>query len=145
MTGVDSAAKLDMMRSLGCERAIDYTREDFTEGEPRYDLILDVKTNRSIFKYLRVLNTAGVYVTVGGSTARVVQAMLMGPLIFLLSKKKVRVVLLKPNKDLIYMTELFEAGQVKPVLDGHYKLSEVPEAMRYFGEGNQRGKVVITI
>jgi NADPH:quinone reductase-like Zn-dependent oxidoreductase len=144
-TGVDSPGKLDMLRAMGCEHVIDYTQEDFTRSEERYDLILDVKTNRSVFNYLRVLSPNGVYITVGGSTGRLAQAMLLAPLISILGKKRVRMVLLKPNKDLDYMAELVEAGKVKPVLDGHYKLTEAAEAMRYFGEGRHKGKVVMTV
>lgn len=144
-TGVDSSGKLDMLRAIGFDHVLDYTQEDFTKKGRHYDLILDVKTNRSILDYLRVLSAGGVYVTVGGSTARVSQALLLGPLISLVSKKRVRIVPLKPNKDLSYMIELFEAGTVKPVIDGRYRLSEVAEAMRYFGQGNHKGKIVITV
>jgi NADPH:quinone reductase-like Zn-dependent oxidoreductase len=77
--------------------------------------------------------------------ARIFQALFLGPLISMISKKNIRLVALKPNKDLAYMNELFEAGKVKPVIDGPYKLSEVPEAMRYFGEGRHKGKVVISL
>ncbi len=76
---------------------------------------------------------------------RLFQALILRPWISMISKKKIRIVGLKQNKDLAYMNELFEAGKVKPVIDGPYKLSEVPEAMRYFGEGNHKGKVVITV
>lgn len=145
VTGVDSSGKLDMLRSLGFDQVIDYTKEDFTKNGQLYDLILDVKTNRSIFNYLRALKPNGVYVTVGGSMIRLFQALLLGPLISMIYKKKIRIVALKQNKDLAYMNELFEAGKVKPVIDGPYKLSEVPEAMRYFGEGNHKGKVIITV
>jgi NADPH:quinone reductase-like Zn-dependent oxidoreductase len=145
VTGVDSSGKLDMLRSIGFDHVIDYTKEDFTKSGQRYDLILDVKTNRSIFDYARALCPNGVYVTVGGSTARLLQAVLLGPWISLIGRKKVRLVILKPNKDLAYMNELYEAGKVKPVIDGPYRLSEVPEAMRHFGQGNHRGKVVIIL
>lgn len=77
--------------------------------------------------------------------ARLLQALLLRPLISLFSKKKMRIVALKLNKDLAYMKELFEAGKVKPVIDGPYKLSEVPEALRYFGEGKHKGKIVVTL
>ncbi|KPJ96582.1 MAG: alcohol dehydrogenase [Gammaproteobacteria bacterium SG8_11] len=145
LTGVDSTRKLDMLRSIGFDHVIDYTQEDFTKNGLCYDLILDVKTNRSIFDCTRALCSNGIYVTVGGSMGRLFQALLLGPLISMISKKNIRIVGLKPNKDLAYMKELFEAGKVKPVIDGPYKLSEVPEAMRYFGEGNHKGKVVITL
>ena len=145
VTGVDSSGKLDMLRSMGCDHVIDYTQDDFTKNGQCYDLILDVKTNRSIFDYTRALSPDGVYVTVGGSMTRLFQALLLGPWISMISKKKIRIVGLKQNKDLAYMSELFEAGKVKPVIDGPYKLSDVPEAIRYFGEGNHKGKVIITL
>jgi len=145
VTGVDSAGKLDLLRSIGFDHVIDYMREDFTKNGQHYDLILDVKTNRSVFDYMRALSSHGIYVTVGGSTSRLLQALLLGPWISLFSTKSVHVVFLKVNKDLAYMNELYEAGKVKPVIDGPYKLSEVPEAMRNFVEGKHKGKVVITL
>ena len=145
VTGVDSSGKLDMMRSIGFDHVIDYAKEDFTKNGQCYDLILDNKMNRSIFDYMRALSPNGIYITVGGSMAFLFQAFLLGPLISMFSKKSIRIVVLKPNKDLAYMNELFEAGKVKPVIDGPFKLSEVPEAIRYFGEGNHKGKVVITL
>lgn len=145
VTGVDSSEKLDMMRSVGFDHVIDYTQEDFTRNGRRYDLILDTKTNRSVFNYARSLSPNGTYVTVGGSVPRILQALLLGPWISMFSKKNMRLVLLKPNKDLAYMSELFEKGKVKPVIDGTYQLSEVPEVMRHFGEANHKGKVVITV
>jgi NADPH:quinone reductase-like Zn-dependent oxidoreductase len=145
VTGVDSSGKLDMMRSIGFDHVIDFTKEDFTKNGQCYDLILDNKMNRSIFDYMRALSPNGIYVTAGGSMARIFQAFLLGPLISIISKKKIRIVALKPNKDLAYMNELFEAGKVKPVIDGPFELSEAPEAMRYFGEGNHKGKIVITM
>lgn len=145
VTGVDSAGKLDMLRSIGFDHVLDYTKEDFTKTGQCYDLILDVKTNRSMFDFTRALCSKGMYVTVGGSTVRLFQALLLGPLISMITKKKIRIVALKPNKDLAYINELFETGKVKPVIDGPYKLSEVREAMQYFGDGNHKGKVVITI
>ncbi len=145
ITGVDSSSKLDMMRSIGCVQTIDYTQQDFTQNKQCYDLILDTKTNRSIFKYMRVLSPYGKYVTVGGSTPQLFQALFLGPIIGLFSKKRVCLVNLKPNKDLDYMNELFSSGKVKPLIDGPYQLSEVPEAIQYFGEGKHKGKVVITL
>ena len=81
VTGVDSAGKLDMMHLVGYDHTIDYKQDDFTKNEQRYDLILDPKTNRSIFNYLRVLRPNGTYVTVGGVTARILQASLFAPFI----------------------------------------------------------------
>ena len=144
VTGVDSPGKLDMLRAMGCSRVIDYTREDFTRNGRCYDLILDVKTNRSIFEYTRALSPGGTYATVGGSMGRLLQVFLLGQWISSAWKKTVRVVILKPNKDLAYMSELFEAGTIKPVIDGPYRFGDLPEAMRHFAEGTHKGKVVIT-
>ena len=143
ITGVDTAEKLEMMGLIGFVRTIDYKQEDFTQSKQRYDLILDTKTNRSIFKYLRVLSPNGSYVTVGGSTPRLFQVLFFEPIIRLFSKKRVHLVNLKPNQDLDYMNQLFETGKLKPLIDGPYKLSEVPEIIQYFGEGKHKGKIVI--
>lgn len=145
VTGVDSTGKLDMMRSMGFDHVIDYTREDFTKNDQRYDLILDAKTNRSMFDYARALCPNGIYVTVGGSMIRLLQALVLGPWIAMTSKKYMRLVTLKPNKDLVYMNGLFEAGKIKPVIDGPYQLSGFTEAFRVFGKGEHKGKVVITM
>ena len=145
ITGVDSTAKLDMMRSMGFDHVIDYTKEDFTKNGKCYDLILDVKTNRSIFDYTRALSSNGVYATVGGDLDRLLQCFLLKSWISMTSKKRVSIVVLKPNKDLGYMKELFEAGKIKPVIDGPYKFEEVPEAFRIFSKGEHKGKMVITI
>jgi NADPH:quinone reductase-like Zn-dependent oxidoreductase len=145
VTGVDCSGKLDMLRSIGFDHVIDYTREDFTKNAQRYDLILDVKTNRSIFDYARALSPNGTYVTVGGSLVRIFQALCLGPLISMTPKKHIRIVALKANKDLVYINDLFEAGKLKPVIDGPYKLDEGPEAFRIFSNADHKGKVVIVI
>ena len=145
VTVVDTAKKLDMLRSLGAAHGIDYKHQDFTKTGERYDLILDTKTNRSIFKYLRALSPGGQYITVGGSIPRLLQAFIFSPVISLFTNKKVGIVALKANKDLDYMSKLFESGQVKPVIDGPYKLEDVPEAFRIFGRGEHLGKMVITV
>ncbi|MGB3860960.1 MAG: NAD(P)-dependent alcohol dehydrogenase [Candidatus Aminicenantaceae bacterium] len=146
VTGVDSTRKLDMMRSIGADRVIDYTQEDFTKNGQVYDLILDVVTYRSIFDYKRVLSPKGIYVMLGGgSWARVYQTMFLGPLISMTGSRKMRILMHKPNKGLAFMIELFEAGKVAPVIDRSYPLSEVAEALQYLGEGHAKGKVVITL
>lgn len=145
VTGVDSGAKLELMRSLGAEQVIDYTRDDFTRSGQQYDVILDVKTSRSVLDCTRALKAGGTFVTVGGSMPRLFQALLLLPWIRLVGRKKIRVVALKMNGDLAYLKELFEAGKLVPVIDGPYALSEVPEAFRYFGAGRHKGKVVVTV
>ncbi len=145
VTGVDSTSKLDMLRSIGFDHVIDYTKEDFTKNGKRYDLVLDVKTNRSMLDYARALNRKGVYVTVGGSIGRLFQALILAPWISLIHKKYIRIVALKTNKDLAYINELFEAGKIRTVIDGPYKLEEVPEAFRLFRKAGHKGKIVITM
>ncbi|MFQ5571717.1 MAG: NAD(P)-dependent alcohol dehydrogenase [Rhodothermales bacterium] len=145
VTGVDSALKLDMLRSMGFDHVIDYQREDFTRNGQLYDLILDTKTNRSAFRYLRSLNPGGRYVTVGGYLPWLLQVFCMEPLISRFSGKHVRIVALKPNKDLGYVNDLFETNGLDCVIDGPYPLSDVPEAVQRFGEAKHLGKVVITV
>jgi NADPH:quinone reductase-like Zn-dependent oxidoreductase len=145
VTVVDRPAKLGMLRALGADHVIDYLKEDFTRSGERYDLILDVKTNRSPFAYARALNPKGRYVTVGGNPSRLLQVLVLGPLISRRNAKQVRIVALKPNKDLAYMSELFQAGKLVPVLDRSYALPDVPEALRRFGAGDHKGKIVITV
>jgi NADPH:quinone reductase-like Zn-dependent oxidoreductase len=145
VTAVDSTGKLKMLHSMGAAHIIDYTQEDFTNNGQCYDLILDVKTNRSILDYLHALSPKGIYVTVGGSMGRLFQAFFLIPWISMFSKKRVSIVVLKPNKDLAYMNELFEAGKVRPVIDGHYKLEDVPKAFTLFGKGDHKGKIVISV
>lgn len=143
VTAVDSAEKLEVMRSLGADRVLDYRVEDFTRRGERYDLILDVKTSRSILDCARVLEPGGAYVTMGGEMSRLFQALLLRP--FLMRGKQVRVVMLKLNKDLEYVKELFEAGKLAPVIDGPYPLEETAEAFRRFGAGRHIGKIVIAV
>ncbi len=145
VTGVDSANKLEMVRSLGAEHVIDYTREDFTRNGQRYDLVLDVAGYRSIFEYRRALGPGGIYVMIGGGSALVYQLLLLGPWISMIESKKMGLLLHKPNKGLDVMTALFEVGKVVPVIDRYYPLSEVADALRYFGAGRVQGKVVITL
>jgi NADPH:quinone reductase-like Zn-dependent oxidoreductase len=142
ITGVDRTEKLDMMRTLGADHVIDYTEEDFTKNGRQYDLIFDVKTNRSIFDYKRALSPNGIYVTVGGKTSRILQLVFLGKLT---RKYKMYVVGYKANKDLSYLVELFEAGKLKPVIDKCFPLEKTAEAFQYFGEGCFKGKIVIRL
>jgi NADPH:quinone reductase-like Zn-dependent oxidoreductase len=145
VTGVDSTRKLDTMRSIGAKHVIDYTQEDFTKNGQRYDWILDFAGYHSIVGYNRALSPKGIYVMVGGSATTFLQILFLGPLMSTIGNKKTGLLMHKPNKDLASVKELFEAGKVKPIIDKCYPLSEVPDALRYFGEGHARGKVVITV
>ncbi len=147
VTGVCSTRKLDMVRSIGADQVIDYTRKDFTKSGQRYDLILDIAAHHSIFDYKRALNPKGIYRIVGGSKASIFQIIFLGPLISMTgSKKMVNVVPAGAiQKDLGFLKELLKAGKVVPVIDRRYPLSEVPEAIRYLEEGHAQGKIVITM
>ena len=145
VTGVDKATKLEMLRSIGFDHVIDYTKEDFTKNGKAYDLILDAKTNRSAFDYARSLNRNGVYVTVGGSIGHLLQVLILAPLIRMIQSKHLRIVALKPNKDLAFMNDLFEKGKVRTVIDGPYRLDQLGEAFRHFAKADHKGKIVITM
>jgi NADPH:quinone reductase-like Zn-dependent oxidoreductase len=145
VTGVDSASKLEMMRAIGFDRVIDYALEDFTKNGRRYDLIIDTKTSRSPFEYARSLDPNGTYATVGGQEKKLLKVVMLGWCIRLATNKKVRLIMLRQNRDLPYLNERFDAGTLIPVIDGPYKLDEAREAFRHFGAGNHKGKIVITL
>ncbi len=146
VTAVCSTGKMDMARSLGADYVIDYTKENFTKNEQRYDLILAANGYHPISDYKRALSPKGIYVMSGGSMVQMFHAMLLGPLISMIGNKKMCFVAAKPNqKDLVFIKELIEAGKVKPFIDRSYPLREVPEALQYLWEGHAKGKVVITM
>jgi NADPH:quinone reductase-like Zn-dependent oxidoreductase len=146
VTGVDASHKLEVMRSVGANRVIDYGEEDFTKTEERYDLIIDCQGFRSMFDNRGALRPGGTYAMVGGSVARVYQLWLLSILALLTREdRKLCLVAEGPNKGLADLKELIEAGKLVPVIDRIYPLSEVPEAMRYFGEGRHKGKLVISM
>ncbi|HUI77438.1 MAG TPA: zinc-binding dehydrogenase [Bryobacteraceae bacterium] len=134
-----------MMRAIGFDHVIDCRKEDFVSKGRRYDLILDTKTTRSPFAYARSLSPGGTYATVGGDLSRLLQLVIFGWCIRQVTSKTVRLVMLKQNQDLRYLSERFEAGRLTPVIDGPYKLSEAQEAFCHFGAGAHNGKVVIAM
>jgi NADPH:quinone reductase-like Zn-dependent oxidoreductase len=147
VTAVDSAAKLDMLRSIGADHVIDYAKQDFTKDGQHYDLILDIAAHHSIFDYRRALAPNGIYSLVGGSRSAIFQTLFVGTILSLFGKKKIGIIAWKPNnkEDLEYVLELIESKKINPVIDRCYTLAEVAEAFRYFEKGQPRGKVVITM
>jgi NADPH:quinone reductase-like Zn-dependent oxidoreductase len=151
VTGVCSTRNVDMVRSLGADRVIDYTREDFTTGEERYDILLDNVGNRSLSECRRVLNANGRYVLIGGGGPN--DGPWIGPLArvagtwvvsrFVSQDLGLFMAALK-NEDLAILAELMRHGKVVPVIDRRYSLGDLPAAVRYLEEGHARGKVVIT-
>ncbi len=150
VTGVCSTRNVDMVRSIGADRVIDYTQEDFTRSGRRYDLILDCAGNHSLSAVRRSLNPKGAYVIVGGPTGRWMTRLLARLITALVLSRFVgqQLGLLMPRRskqDLLIIRELLATGKVTPVIDRRYRLSEVPQAVRYLEQGHARGKVVITL
>jgi NADPH:quinone reductase-like Zn-dependent oxidoreductase len=146
VTGVDASHKLDVVRSVGADHVIDYAKEDFTTTGERYDLIIDCQNFRSMFDNRRALRPGGTYAMVGGSIPRVYQLWLLNLLAMLTREdRKLCLVADGPNKGLADLKELMEAGKLAPVIDRTYRLSEVPEALQYFGQGRHKGKIVIAM
>ncbi|GLX70264.1 NAD(P)-dependent alcohol dehydrogenase [Paenibacillus glycanilyticus] len=146
VTAVDDASKLEMLRILGADHVLDYRQEDFTARGRQYDLILDVVGTRSVFKIKRALKKGGTYVMIGGTMPRLVQTLLAAPVIRRLERKRMTILVHKPNhEDQQVWKELVEAGHVAPVIDRLYGLDDAAEAIRYFGEGKFKGKIVVRI
>ena len=146
VTGVCSTRNLDLVRSVGADHVIDYTRDDFTQNGQQYDLIFAVVGHHSIFDFKRALTPEGIYVGSSNSTALILQTMILGPIITMPGNKKMVSLMANSIKeDLVFLKELLEAGKVVPVIDRRYPLSEVNNAVRYYGEGHARGKVIITV
>jgi NADPH:quinone reductase-like Zn-dependent oxidoreductase len=150
VTGVCSTKKVEMVRSIGADHVIDYTREDFAEGGARYDLILDIGGNSSLARLRSALASRGTLVITGGEgggrwlggTDRQVRAMLLSPFV---GQKLGTFVNKENHEDLLVLKDLIESGKITPVIDRTYPLAEVPDAIRYLEEGHARGKVVITV
>lgn len=148
VTGVCSTRNLDMVRSLGADHVIDYTREDFSRNRQHYDLIYDAVGNRSTFAYRRALKPKGRCVIAGFiSLPRVLDHIIIGTLMSKMGNRKIGLMgIAKPNQeDLIFVKALLEAGKVVPVIDRYYPFQETAEAIRYLEQGHARGKVIITM
>jgi NADPH:quinone reductase-like Zn-dependent oxidoreductase len=151
VTGVCSTRNVEMVRSLGADHVIDYTREDYTRSDQRYDVILDNVGNRALLDNRRILNPDGKYVLIGGGGpddgrwigpfVKPIGALVLSPFV----SQDMGMMLADLNKnDLTFLGDLMQEGKVTPVIDRRYRLSEAPEAIRYLEEGRARGKVVIT-
>jgi NADPH:quinone reductase-like Zn-dependent oxidoreductase len=152
VTGVCSTRNVDLVRSLGADHVIDYTKEDFAKGAERYDAILDNVPNHSLSECRRVLSPKGKYVLIGGGGpndsrwigpfGRVIQTLLVSPFV---GQEMGMMMADTSQKDLTILADMMQSGKVKPVIDRTYKLSEVPEAIAYLEQGHARGKVIITV
>jgi NADPH:quinone reductase-like Zn-dependent oxidoreductase len=150
VTGVCSTSKMELVRALGADHVVDYMREDFADGEHRYDVILDIGGNTRLSQLRRALTPGGRLVIVGGETDgrwlggfdRQLRAALLSPLV---SQKLGMLTGSENSEDLMVLRDLIESGQIAPAIDRTYPLSEAPAAIRYMIEGHARGKVVITV
>jgi len=151
VTAASSTSKEDLVRSLGADDVIDYTREDFTDGSRRWDVIIDTAGRRPLTQLRRALTRKGTLVIVGGDgggrwTGGFFRGMLRAPVVSLFVGQRLRGLPTKVKReDLITVTEMIETGTLTPVIDRTYPLIEAPDAIRYLEEGHSRGKVVITI
>ena len=149
VSGVCSTRNVDLVRSLGADRVVDYTRDDFTNAGRRYDVLFDCVGNHSLSACRRALERKGVYVMVGGPVGRwigpldrVLRTLFLSPLV---SQKMVLFVARSSREDLTTMARLVEAGTVRPVIDGTCPLNDATAAMRVLAGGHARGKVVVTV
>jgi NADPH:quinone reductase-like Zn-dependent oxidoreductase len=151
VTGVASTSKLDLVRSIGADAVIDYTREDFTDGSRRWDVIVDTAGRRPLRQLRRALTPKGTLVVVGGDgggrwTGGFFRGMLRGPLVSLFVGQRLSALNSKVNhEDLQAVTDLVEAGKVTPVVDRTFDLVEAADAVRYLAEGHPAGKIVVTV
>ena len=142
VTGVCSTAKMDIVRSLGADNVVDYTQEDVTRNNQKYDLILDTAAHRSVSDYKRILNPDGVYVLIGGSISRIFQLMFKSKT----GVKNIGTMVASINqKDLLFLAELLKSGKIKSIIDKRFPLADTAKALQYFEEGHTRGKIVITV
>jgi NADPH:quinone reductase-like Zn-dependent oxidoreductase len=146
VTAVCSTRNVDIARSIGADRVLDYTKVDFTRSGERYDLILAANAHHSILDYRRLLTADGVYVAAGGGLFQVFEAFTVAPVLSRMGRKKMCFFLAKVNrKELDFLKDLLESGKVVPVIDRRYRLSETAEALRYLAEGHAQGKIVLTV
>ncbi len=145
VTGVDTGEKLKLMETQGFDKVIDYKKEDFTKNNRHYDLVLDCRTSRSLWRFLKVLEPEGKYISIGGSSGKLLQMLYMGPILKIFSKKRLHMVMLKQNKDLNYINKLYEDNKIRCIIDGPYPFEKIPWAVQRFGDGLHHGKIVISV
>lgn len=146
VTAVCSTKHMDMVRSIGADHVIDYTKEDFTRNGQQYDLILAANGYHSIFDYARALTPKGIFIVAGGTMTQLFQIILLGPRLSKTGGRKMSTFMAETNqKDLDFIRELLEAGKVVPVMEKCYPLSQASEAVRYVDGGHASGKIVLTV
>jgi len=146
VTAVCSDKNADLMRSIGADHVVDYTKEDFTRNERAYDVIATIRGYYPVSTFKRALRPGGTFVLIGGTGAQMLEALLLGPWVFMTGGKKLRLMGVKPNQaDLVALKDLIETGKVRSIIERCYPLSEAGKALQHFGNGHTKGKVVVTI
>ncbi|WP_103070021.1 NAD(P)-dependent alcohol dehydrogenase [Aquimarina sediminis] len=146
VTGVCSTKNLKMVKSLGADKVIDYTKEDCTQDKQLYDLILDTAAYRSISDYKKILNTNGIYVLIGGSLSQLFRVLLFSMWGSITGNQRMRFMIANINKkDMFFIKKLLEEGKITPVINSYYSLNEVPQAIQHFEKGHMQGKIIIQV
>ena len=145
VTAVDSKNKLEYMKKIGFDEVIPYEEVDFTKENNKYDIVLDCKTNRNAFRYLKPLKPGGIYVTVGGSLTKLLQILIFGMFSKIFGGKQLRILALKPNKGLKEIEGFLNEGQLKCLVDGPYPFQETAKAITLFGNAKHKGKVIVSL
>ncbi|KAA0547055.1 NAD(P)-dependent alcohol dehydrogenase [Bacillus sp. BGMRC 2118] len=146
VTGVCSTRNIPIVKSLGADKVIDYTKEKFSNNHEQYDLIVGVNGHQSLSTYKKMLKENGTFVHIGGSESQMYQTLMLGPIYSMSGSRKMHNLLQRTNKnDLNFVKDLLETRKMKPVIDRIYPLDQVKEALHYFNEGHAQGKVVLTM
>jgi len=145
VTGLCSTSNIELAHSLGATQVIDYTKEDFSRLGRQFDAVIACVGNYSIYDYRRVLKPRGRFVLTGGSARQFLQGALLGPILSKKEGRKFHTMVVKPNADLDFIRHLLEDGQIKPLVDRCYKLTELKSALQHYMGGHSRGKIIITI
>lgn len=145
VTGVDTEPKLKSMVEQGFDHVIDYKKQDFTRSGKQYDLILDCRTSFGPMSYLRALNPSGQFVTVGGRSGKLLSILFLKTFIHLFTGKRLKILGLKTNEGLDRIAEMYEAGNLKSLIDGPHSFDKLPSAIKRFGEAKHHGKVIVSL
>ena len=145
VAGVDRSDKLKMMSDLGFDKVLDYEKGEFLGEERKYDLIVDTKTFHAFYRYTHLLKRGGSYISVGGSSKKLMTILAFRGIIRFLTGRKFNVVLLKANRNLGYLKELYHQGSLRIIMDGPYPFEKIIDAFRHYSEGDHRGKVIVTV
>lgn len=147
VTGLDTTVKIDKIRQLGADRVIDYTKDNYTKEDHKYDLILDCHAEYSMLTYKRLLEPDGIYFMIGGTLRSILQAATLGPLLSKSDGKRLGILMGRPNRkeDMEELLRFYQSGRIKPTIDRVFPMESIVDAMKYFEEGTFVGKIVISM